>query len=99
MIPKRKSKEDSNNFTFIYDEKLDPYFIEKDQYCYTIRIKNPDGSINGQTYGHYTQLINVIRRICSLKQISGKNYDSIEEYINKWKEVHDSIKNLVDPNI
>jgi hypothetical protein len=99
------------SYTTIRDEALEPFYIQKDQYCYTIfeSIK-PTGkgarkSKNGENYtkshGHYGNFGSAVKEIGKHKLNSqDKDYSSIKEYLNDWVKIQEEIKELIkQPNI
>jgi len=91
--------------TIIRDTLLEPYFIGKDAYCYTAyEVITPqkkylaEGS-EGKNYekpiGHYSDFGSALMAIMKAK-LNNKNeeYTSIQEYLNKWKKIKNSIKNI-----
>lgn len=96
---KRKSKEDSDNYSFIFDPLIEPYYIERDQYCYTVKKKNEDGQLSQMSFGHYSRFGAAILRITRLKCITGQNYESIKDYINEWNKLQTTLRTIIDPTI
>jgi len=81
----------SKSTTIIKDAALEPYFLSKDKYCYTVMehsiTDNKGGNKEGftQSYGHYSTLPYALKRIVSLKTDDPqKEYTSIKEYINEY---------------
>jgi len=88
----------SNNAT-IKDPLLEPYFIGKDAYCYTvyelvspkktragnILEKGEKGIVYEKPQGHYQNFGAALQCIAKLKlDQKGNSYNSIKEYIEKW---------------
>lgn len=91
-------KEDFTRSTIINDPSISPYFIGKDQYCYTIyETIDPKTSKTAKKnkyikpVGHFTNLGNVLTKIASLKMGDGEVYDNIQNYISSYEK---TIKNI-----
>lgn len=91
-------KETSNKS--INDPLIDPYFIEIDQYCYTVSERvtpDPKYTTNGKEYkktiGHYSNFDSCLKTIAKHK-VNSKEYLTIIDYINEYKEVTNQLKNL-----
>jgi hypothetical protein len=100
-----KEKELSNTI-IIRDPFLEPFYIQKDTYCYTImEDATPDQRYTDstkkiqKTIGYYATLGNCLKRISGLKVNSKTAYNSITEYISEWKEVESKISKLVNLEI
>lgn len=97
-----KEKEESSSSIVIKDPLIEPYFITRDQYCYTINeVTTPDPKYtsSGKTYirslGHYSKF-NICLEEIALQKLNKKNYSSIKEYIAEWKKITESFKNLIE---
>ena len=96
-----KEKELSNSIT-IRDPFLEPFYIQKDTYCYTVlEDATPDQRYTKsvekiqKTIGYYSTFGYCLRRIASLKTSNKSEYNSISEYIEEWKEVENKINQLI----
>ena len=96
-----KEKELSNSIT-IRDPFLEPFYIQKDTYCYTVlEDATPDQRYTKsvekiqKTIGYYTSFGSCLRRIASLKTSNKAEYNSISEYIQEWKEIENKINQLI----
>ena len=99
MITKRKS------IQTITDPLLEPYFITKDEYSYTVKQNvTSDASHfrskgNVKTYEkslyYFAKLEQALQKIANL-QASTENYNSLEEYINDYIKISTNIKNYTD---
>jgi len=99
MTTKRKS------IQTITDPLLEPYFITKDEYSYTVKQNvTSDASHfrskgNAKTYEkslyYYAKLEQALQKIASL-QVSTENYNSLKEYINDYMKISTNIKNYTD---
>jgi hypothetical protein len=86
--------------TIIKDPVLEPFYISKDQYCYTVmevitpeeknlgRFGNKGNKNEGKDYekplGHYSNLASALKKIAKSKLDKKPEYNSIKEYINTW---------------
>jgi len=90
--------------TVIRDEKILPYYISKDNYCYTVfEERTPDPKFATeksknyvQSIGHFATLGASLEKIARLKVDSTKDYTSIRDYISEWNRVKNEIKDLVN---
>lgn len=99
MTTKRKS------IQIITDPLLEPFFITKDEYSYTVKQKvTSDASHfrskgNSKTYEkslyYFPNFGQALRKIADLKS-DIKNFDSLEKYINNYIKISTNIKNYTD---
>ena len=90
--------------TIIKDSLLEPYFIGKDAYCYTAyevitpQKKYLEKGSEGKNYekpiGHYSDFGSALLAIMKAKLNSKKDYSSIQEYLNKWKEIKNNLQQI-----
>lgn len=95
-----------SNTTIIRDPKIEPFFISKDAYCYTIfktvtpDIRYTEGNKPGKDYvkplGHYSSFASCLRALAKEKVDNNQSYDSIQEYIQTFKSLETSIKELLN---
>lgn len=98
----RKSKE----FTTISDPLMEPFYITKDDMCYTVveRIIPDKGHFRtvgkGKEYskpqGYYPNFEQALRKVADEKLNTGKEYDSLSEFLNEFKEIKSNIKTITD---
>ena len=104
MIEEEKELSTSNN-TIIRDPKIEPFFISKDSYCYTIykmvtpNAKYTDGGKEGKDYqkaiGHYSNFGNALKALAKQKLNDNQSYNSIKEYLQTFKNLEESLKTLI----
>ena len=98
--------------TIIKDPALDPFFISKDQYCFTVmevitpdeknigKFKKKDNGNEGKDYekpvGHYSSLAAALKKIAVGKIDHKKEYSSIMGYIEEYNKEKESIENLLN---
>jgi hypothetical protein len=95
-----------SNTTIIRDPKIEPFFISKDAYCYTIfktvtpDVRYTENNLPGKDYvkplGHYSSFASCLRALAKEKVDNNQSYDSIQEYIQTFKKLEDSIKELLN---
>lgn len=99
MTTKRKS------IQTIKDPLLEPYFITKDEYSYTVK-ENVVSDANhfksngkSKTYEkslyYYPSFSQAITKIADLKTTK-KDFNSLQEYLKNYKEIKNQIKSYTD---
>jgi hypothetical protein len=96
----------TSNTTIIRDPKIEPFYISKDAYCYTIfktvipdiryTENNKPGKEYSKSLGHYSSFASCLRSLAKQKVDDNQSYSSIQEYIAKFKELELSIKELLN---
>lgn len=92
--------------TIIKDQSFGPFFISKDQHCYTVfenyatdtsHFKSKGVSQNHQNpIGYFKTFSGALECVFKSKLHSeGKEYESIKDYINEWNNLKEEIKNLL----
>jgi hypothetical protein len=99
MTTKRKS------IQIITDPLLDPFFITKDEYSYTVKQNVTSDSThfrskgNAKTYEkslyYFTRFDQALNKISDLKS-DMESFNSLEEYINNYTKISTNIKNYTD---
>tara|TARA_Y100000114_G_scaffold32932_1_gene28313 strand:+ start:3602 stop:3919 length:318 start_codon:yes stop_codon:yes gene_type:complete len=99
MSVKRKS------IQIITDPLIEPYFITKDEYSYTVKeniISDANhfrSSGKSKTYEkslyYYPNFGQAISKIADLLSTKG-NYDTIKEYLDNYESIKNKIKNYTD---
>ena len=89
----------------ITDPLLEPFFITKDEYSYTVKQKVSSDAThfrskgNAKTYEkslyYFTRFDQALNKIGDLKA-GIENFDSLEEYINNYTKISINIKNYTD---
>lgn len=95
--------------TIIKDPLIEPFFIAKDNYCYTVyELVQPDpnhwkSNKNGKTYykahSHHSSFSSCLRNIALRKTDMKKEYESISDYIKNWEDVQGKINQLTNIGI
>jgi hypothetical protein len=94
----------------IKDPILEPFYIGKDNYCYTVyEVVTPDaknlekgskGKIYEKPIGHYSKFATALECAAKAKVANGDQvYSSVKEYIESWNEIQEQIKQLLDVKI
>ena len=99
MTTKRKS------IQTITDPLLEPFFITKDEYSYTVKQNVTSDASHFRAKGkaktyekslyYYAKLEQALQKIATL-QVSTENYNSLEEYINDYMKISINIKNYTN---
>jgi len=89
----------------ITDPLLEPFFITKDEYSYTIKQNVVSDAShfrskgNAKTYEkslyYYPNFGDAVSKIAELKA-GVDNYDDLNSFINNYKEISNQIKNYTD---
>ncbi len=98
--------------TIIKDPVLNPFYLVKDQYCYTVmevitpeaknlgRFGNKGNKNEGKDYekplGHYGNLASALKKIAKSKLDVKSEYNSIKEYIDTWNEEKLAMEELLN---
>jgi hypothetical protein len=97
------------SYTIIKDPALEPFFLSKDQYCYTVfenivptnistrGRKSTNGKEYQRSHGHYSKLSSAVNAVVKLKtDIKSNEYDSLSSYLNEIKQQEQQLKNLLE---
>ena len=98
--------------TIIKDPAINPFFISKDQYCYTVmetitpdkknlgRFGNKGNKSEGENYekalGHFSTLPGALKMIVKSKVDLKPEYDTIQDYIGEIKTQQDKMEELLN---
>ena len=98
--------------TTIKDPALEPYYVSKDQYCFTVietitpddknigRFKKEDKGNQGKNYekpvAHYSTFADALKRIAKEKVSLKSEYDSIQSYVNEWTNQLEQLKEVIN---
>lgn len=103
-----KTKQKRTTITIIEDKLLEPYFISKDDYCFTInqRVKpkkehfktNGDGKKYNKKIGYYPTLNQALVKIYNEKIFNSNNNDKLDlnKIIDKLEYLQTEVKNYID---
>ena len=94
------------SYTIIKDPAIEPYFISKDQYCYTVMLSvTPDpsnleagskGKIYEKPMGHYGNFAQALKKIAKSKLDLKEEYNSITDYINEYQRQQEAMDKLLN---
>jgi len=89
------------SYTIIKDSAIEPFHISKDQHCYTVyetitpETKNLSKGSKGKNYekalSHHGNLGSALKSIAKNKTNTDKTYNSIQEYITEYQNIHEEI--------
>lgn len=93
-------------FTTISDPLLEPYYITKDDMCYTVNERIvPDKNHfrskgNGKEYskpqGYYPNFDQALIKVAEEKLHTKKEYNSLREFLDEFNNILTQIKNYTD---
>lgn len=99
MTKKRKS------IQTITDPLLEPFFITKDEYSFTVKQNVTSDATHFRAKGkaktyekslyYFANFEQALQKIATL-QSDGDNYDSLDKYINNYTKISTNIKNYTD---
>ena len=81
---------------YIKDPKLEPYFIQLDDYCYAVHkmiVSQESGKEYQSTVGFYSNFDAALRAIAK-NQVNSKSYESVNEFIIEYKSVLTKLESL-----
>lgn len=95
--------------TIIKDSLLEPFYIGKDAYCYTVYevitpdAKNLEKGSKGKDYekpvGHYSYFGHALECVAKSKLNLKEEYSSIKEYVETYKQLKKDIEQLTNLGI
>lgn len=94
----------------IKDQILEPFYIGKDSYCYTVyevvtpEAKNLEAGSEGKDYekpvGHYSSFGKALLAAAKAKLNSKEEaYNSVAEYLAEWERIQKEIETLTNFNL
>ena len=104
-MPETKIPKKRKSIQTIRDPRLDPYFITKDEYSYTIkqvvtsdadhfRSKGKSKTYEKALYYH-SNMGQALNKISQL-QADGDNYNNLDDFISEYKIISEKIKSYTD---
>ena len=98
----RKTK----SITLIQDDLLEPYYITKDDMCYTVNERIvPDKNHfrskgNGKEYskpqGYYPRFDQALFKVTQEKLNTREDYKGLNEFLDEYRKIENNIKNYTD---
>tara|TARA_R100001591_G_C4259006_1_gene159215 strand:- start:186 stop:506 length:321 start_codon:yes stop_codon:yes gene_type:complete len=96
----------AKSITVISDPLIEPYYITKDDLCYTVNeriIPNKDhfrskgkGTEYAKPQGYYASFELALVKISEELMHTKRNYDSLSEYIEEYRIISNQIKEYTD---
>ena len=91
----------------ITDPRMEPYYIGKDTYCYTVYEvvtpqekyleKDSEGKDYEKPVSHHSDFGSALKRVMKEKLNNEKDhYTSIKEYIERWDELRKELKEIIN---
>lgn len=103
-----KEKEESSSTT-IRDPKMEPYFISKDSHCYTVyknvtpdpkyATENVPSKDYSKVIGYFKNFGSCLQEVCTQKVNDKKDYSSVKEYLDTFKQIQNNINELINIGI
>jgi hypothetical protein len=94
------------SLTVISDPLLEPYYVTKDDMCYTVNeriIPNEDhfrskgkGTEYSKPQGYYCNFKQALEKISNEKLHTKKEYSSLQTFLQEFKTIENNIKNYTD---
>ena len=81
---------------YIKDPKLEPFFIQLDDYCYAVHkmiVSQESGKEYQSTVGFYTNFDSALRAIAK-NQVNSKSYESVSEFLTEYKSILKQLESL-----
>jgi len=89
----QEKQEAQSGTSTIRDEVLEPYFIGKDHYCYTVYENVTSSESPNKTYvkswGHFGKLDAALKSVAQMKVHKKKDFNSLQEYIKEWTDIQE----------
>jgi predicted nucleic acid-binding Zn-ribbon protein len=98
--------------TTIKDPVLEPYYVSKDQYCFTVvetitpddknigRFKKEDKGNQGKNYekpvSHHSTFAAALSKIAIEKVSLKSEYNSIQSYVAEWTDQQEQLKEVIN---
>jgi len=105
--PSKDEQSENDNYCTIKDPLMEPYFIQKDRWNYTViektistrgfAGKEATGKEKEKAIGYYSTFSNALYKISKLKFYNAKGeFNSIQEYTEAWNEVRTGLKTMLN---
>jgi len=98
----RKAK----SITTISDPLMEPYYITKDDMCYTVVEKitpnedhfrsNGKGKEYSKPQGYYPRFDQALFKVTQEKLNTRKDYKGLNEFLDEYRKIENNIKNYTD---
>jgi len=90
----------------ITDPALEPYFLTKDEYCFTVKENVAPNSNHFRTQGkgksyekslfYFATFESALEKIATLKLFEKEYYNSLQDYLEDYNVISNQIKNYTD---
>jgi|TARA_R110002050_G_scaffold157723_1_gene286369 hypothetical protein len=94
------------SLTMIEDQSLEPYFITKDENCYTVNIKIKSNANHFRSTGKsktYTKALTfhsdfgtALERVTKEQLHNKKSHKSLSDFLGNYKTIESNIKNYIN---
>ena len=90
------AKPSKSNLRFIKDPKIEPYYIQLDDYCYIAQKStySEAGHEYQNTIGHYSSLGLCLEAIAR-DDAKSRSYDSLREFVKSFETKSNELKNII----
>jgi hypothetical protein len=90
------AKPSKSNLRFIKDPKIEPYYIQLDDYCYIAQKStySEAGHEYQNTIGHYSSLGLCLEAIAR-DDAKSRSYDSLREFVESFEAKSNELKNII----
>jgi hypothetical protein len=90
------AKPSKSNLRFIKDPKIEPYYIQLDDYCYIAQKStySEAGHEYQNTIGHYSSLGLCLEAIAR-DDAKSRSYDSLREFVKNFEAKSNELKNII----
>lgn len=78
----------------ITDPNIEPFYVTKDSYCYTIYEKINKGKGYNKVIGHYTDIGSVLKKLAHSQIRYKLKYNSVKEFLDTYNELQQNIEKL-----
>jgi hypothetical protein len=96
----QEKQESQSGTSTIKDDVLEPYFIGRDHYCYTVYETVNSTESPGKTYikswGHFGRLDTALKSVAKMKVHKQKEFNSLKEYINVWVDIQEKFNQTLN---
>ena len=93
--------------TTITDKLIEPFFLTKDEYCYTLIEKVAPNKKHFRSKGkgyqkvreYFASIPSALGKILELKTHTNEEFDSLEKYINEFRTISKDLSKFKNRNI
>lgn len=96
----QEKQETQSGASTIKDEVLEPYYIGRDHYCYTVYETVNSTESPGKTYikswGHFGRLDAALKSVAKMQVHKQKEFNSLKEYIDMWVDIQEKFNQTLN---